>query len=126
MLQFRHRKTHILTCPFDHDHSLFTCEHTAQEDESVSILQELDLGCHTLFLMSDGSMDLLANDEQTPYLAENALHLDSEETYRLFISLHEQFKQREVCQDEQGKGTTHAVSRTACHRPTRSALRRDQ
>ena len=61
--------------------------------ENVAILQELDLGWHTLFLMSDGSIDLLANDEQTPYLAENALHLDSDETYRLFISLHEQFKQ---------------------------------
>ena len=63
-------------------------------DESVSILHELDLGLHTLFLMSDGSIDLLANDEQTPYLAENGLHLDDDETYRLFISLHEQFKQQ--------------------------------
>jgi hypothetical protein len=63
--------------------------------ESVSILEELDLGWHTLLLMSDGSMDLLANDEQTPYLAENALHLDSDETYRLFLSLHEQFKQQQ-------------------------------
>ena len=64
------------------------------DEESAAILQELDLGWHTLFLMSDGSMDLLANDEQTPYLAENALHLDSDETYRLFVSLHEQFKQQ--------------------------------
>lgn len=69
-------------------------------EESVAILQELDLGCHTLFLMSDGSIDLLANDEQTPYLAENALHLDRDETYRLFISLHEQFKQQNVCREE--------------------------
>ena len=65
-------------------------------EESVAILQELDLGCHTLFLLSDGSIDLLANDEQTPYLAENALHLDSDETYRLFLSLHEQFKEQQV------------------------------
>jgi len=63
-------------------------------EESVALLQELDLGWHTLFLLSDGSMDLLANDEHTPYLAEQALHLDSDETYRLFISLHEQFKQQ--------------------------------
>ncbi|MGH2493794.1 MAG: hypothetical protein ACRDIV_03735 [Ktedonobacteraceae bacterium] len=62
--------------------------------ESIAILQELDLGWHTLLLMNDGSIDLLANDEQTPYLAENGLHLDSNETYRLFISLHEQFKQQ--------------------------------
>ena len=64
--------------------------------ESLDILEELDLGCHTLFLMSDGSVDLLANDEQTPYLAVNMLHLDSDETYRLFISLHEQFKQQQA------------------------------
>ena len=61
--------------------------------ETVSILQELDLGRHTLFMMSDGSIDLLANDHQTPYLADNGLSLDSDETYRLFISLREQFKQ---------------------------------
>lgn len=70
------------------------------EQESVAILQELDLGCYTLFLMSDGSIDLLANDSETPYLAENALHLDSDETYRLFISLHEQFKQQNVRRNE--------------------------
>jgi hypothetical protein len=65
-------------------------------EESVSILQELDLGWHTLLLMSDGSMDLLATEEQAPSLAENGLHLDTDETYRLFISLHEQFKQQEA------------------------------
>jgi len=59
-------------------------------DESASILYELDLGLHTLLLMSDGSIDLLANDEQTRSL--DGLHLDKDETYRLFISLHEQFK----------------------------------
>lgn len=70
-------------------------------DESLSLLQELDLGCHTLFLLSDGGMDLLANDEQTPYLAENALHLDRDETYRLFISLHERFKQQNARPDQE-------------------------
>jgi len=44
--------------------------------------------------MSDGSIDLLANDEQTPYLADNGISLDCDETYRLFISLQEQFKQK--------------------------------
>jgi len=68
--------------------------------EDVAILQELDLGWHTLFLLSDGSVDLLANEEQTPNLAENALHLDSDETYRLFISLHEQFKQQDIRRNE--------------------------
>lgn len=61
--------------------------------EAVSILHELDLGHHTLFMMSDGSIDLLDNDEQAPSLVENGIRLDSNETYRLFISLHEQFKQ---------------------------------
>jgi len=60
--------------------------------ETVPILHELDLGQHTLFIMSDGSIDLFANDEQTPYLADNGMCLDSDETYRLFISLQEQFK----------------------------------
>ena len=62
--------------------------------EPVSILHELNLGQHTLFIMSNGSIDLLANDEHTPYLADNVLTLDSDETYRLFVSLHEQYKQR--------------------------------
>lgn len=31
--------------------------------ETASILHELDLGLHTLFLMSDGGIDVLANDE---------------------------------------------------------------
>ena len=60
--------------------------------ESVSILHELDLGQHTLFLRSDGGLNLLANDERTPYLADNGMYLDSDETYRLFISLKEQFQ----------------------------------
>jgi len=54
-----------------------------------------------LFLMSDGSIDLLANDSETPYLAENAFHLDSDETYRLFISLHEQYKQQNARMEEE-------------------------
>jgi hypothetical protein len=62
--------------------------------ETASILHELDLGQHTFFIMSDGSIDLLANDEQTPYLADNGISLDCDETYRLFISLQEQFKQK--------------------------------
>ena len=74
-------------------------QHSVQE--SIAILHELDLGWHTLFLLSDGSMDLLANDEQTLYLAENALHLDSDETYRLFVSLHEQFKQQQARLDKE-------------------------
>src|SRR6266852_5892196 len=31
MLQFRHRKTHILKCHLEHEHNLFTCEHNVQE-----------------------------------------------------------------------------------------------
>lgn len=62
--------------------------------ENVSILHELNLGHHTLFMMSDGGIDLLANDEHTPYLADHALRLDGDEAYRLFVSLQEQFQHR--------------------------------
>ena len=64
--------------------------------EVASILHELDLGQHILLIMSDGSIDLLANNEQTPSLAENGIRLDGDETYRLFISLHEQFQHKNV------------------------------
>lgn len=62
---------------------------------AVSILHELNLGEHTLFIMSDGGIDLLANDEQISYLADNGMSLNSDETYRLFISLQEQFMHRD-------------------------------
>ena len=61
--------------------------------ETISVLHELDLGQHTLFILSDHSMNLLANDEHTSYLADNGMRLDNEETYRLFTSLYELFKQ---------------------------------
>jgi hypothetical protein len=60
--------------------------------ESDFILHELDLGGHILVLLSDGSIELVASEKQTPSFAETGLHLDSDETYRLFISLYEQFK----------------------------------
>ena len=83
--------------------------------EDIEILEELDLGCHTLFLMSDGSIDLLANDSETPYFAENALHLNSDETYRLFISLHEQFKQRQARLLEERMSRRNGIaSRPSC------------
>ena len=62
--------------------------------EPVSVLHEANLGQHTLCVMSNGGIDLLVNDEHPPSLADIALTLDSDETYRLFVSLREQFKQR--------------------------------
>jgi hypothetical protein len=62
--------------------------------EGASILHELDLGQHILCLLSDGSIDLLAHDGQTLSLIENGIRLDGDETYRLFIALHEQLKQK--------------------------------
>ncbi len=59
---------------------------------SVTVLEEIDLGAHHLFIMSDQSIDLLA-DEDAPYVADNLLSLDADETYRLLISLQEVFKQ---------------------------------
>ena len=60
-------------------------------DSSVTVLHEIDLGAHHLFIMSDQSIDLLA-DEDAPYVADNMLSLDASETYRLLISLQELFK----------------------------------
>ena len=61
-------------------------------DTQVTVLQEIDLGAHHLFIMSDQSIDMLA-DEQTSYLTDNMLSLDACETYRLLICLQEVFKQ---------------------------------
>lgn len=63
--------------------------------EDLAILEELDLGGHTLVFLNDGSMELISNEEQTPDLTHASLQLDSDETYRLFLSLHEQFKQQD-------------------------------
>ena len=66
---------------------------TATRENSVTVLHEIDLGAHHLFIMSDQSIDLLADEEQAPYVADNVLSLDTEETYRLLVSLQEVFKQ---------------------------------
>ena len=63
---------------------------------SVTVLHEIDLGAHHLFIMSDQSIDLLADEEQVPYVADNVISLDADETYRLLISLQEVFKQKTV------------------------------
>lgn len=65
---------------------------TTPQHTSVTVLREINLGAHYLFVMSDQSIDLMA-DENTPYVAENVLSLDSCEAYRLLISLQEVFKQ---------------------------------
>lgn len=70
--------------------------HQPCSPQTVCILHELDVGQHTLFILSDGSIDLLANDEAFPYLADNILHLSSDEVYKVFISLQEQFRQKEM------------------------------
>jgi hypothetical protein len=62
-------------------------------DAQVTVLREIGLGAHHLFIMSDQSIDLMV-DEQAPYVADNALSLDAYETYRLLISLQEVFKQK--------------------------------
>ncbi|HJT57398.1 MAG TPA: hypothetical protein VJ761_12940 [Ktedonobacteraceae bacterium] len=64
--------------------------------ETVAILHELDLGQHILLILSDSSIDLLAHTGQTPSLVDHGLRLDSDETYRLFISLREQFQRKSV------------------------------
>lgn len=58
----------------------------------VSTIHELELGQHTLFILDNQSIDILDLSGEAPYLADNGVHLDREETYRLFISLKEVFK----------------------------------
>ncbi len=84
------------TAPLEHTAGHENPIEQALLSETGSPLYELDLGQHTLFIMSDGSIDLLAHDEQTLYFADNGLRLNSDETYRLFISLQEQFQRKEV------------------------------
>jgi hypothetical protein len=64
----------------------------ASRESTVTVLQEIHLGAHHLFIMSDQSIDVLA-DEQALSGVENVLSLDSCEAYRLMISLQEAFKQ---------------------------------
>lgn len=59
---------------------------------TTTVLREINLGAHSLFVMSDQSIDLLA-DEDTPYVADTVLSLDASEAYRLMICLQEVFKQ---------------------------------
>lgn len=61
-------------------------------DSSVIVLHEIDLGVHHLFIMSDQSIDSMA-DEQASYVADNMLSLDACEIYRLMMCLQEVFKQ---------------------------------
>jgi hypothetical protein len=61
-------------------------------ERPVTVLQEINLGAHQLVIMSDQSIEVLA-DAHAPFGVEHALSLDSCEAYRLLISLHEAFKQ---------------------------------
>ncbi|MBE3558845.1 MAG: hypothetical protein IMW89_06420 [Ktedonobacteraceae bacterium] len=64
------------------------------ETTAASLLHELDLGQHRLCLMSDGSIGLFHKEEQTSsHQHDNRICLDHDETYRLFVSLHELFRQ---------------------------------
>ena len=79
--------------------------------EPVVPLHTLDLGQHTLCIMSDGSISLFAHGQQaSPLSADNLLSLDSDETYRLFISLHEQFQAQQHKEDEAGAARQVSLS----------------
>ena len=60
--------------------------------EGVSALYELDLGLHTLIVMSNQTIDLLAHEEAS-YVADNLMTLDHEEAYKLLTSLQTLFRQ---------------------------------
>jgi hypothetical protein len=64
----------------------------ASRESPATVIQEIHLGAHHLFIMSDQSIEVLA-DEHALSGAEHVLSLDSGETYRLLISLQEAFKQ---------------------------------
>jgi hypothetical protein len=64
----------------------------ASRESTVTVIQEINLGAHYLVIMSDQSIEVLA-DEQTPSGGEHVLSLDSGEAYRLLISLQEAFMQ---------------------------------
>ncbi len=49
---------------------------TTPQHTSATVLREINLGAHSLFVMSDQSIDLMT-DENMPYVADNALSLDS-------------------------------------------------
>lgn len=61
-------------------------------DTHMTVVREINLGQHILFLMSDQSIDVMRS-ESTPYVADNVLSLDHCEAYRLMISLQEMFKE---------------------------------
>lgn len=55
----------------------------------IVVEHELDLGEHSLILMSDGSADLIDNEpDSATYVADNAIILSSDELYKLYVSLH--------------------------------------
>jgi hypothetical protein len=61
-------------------------------DTHATIIREINLGQHVLFLMSDQSIDVMCS-EAAPYVADNMFSLDSVEAYHLMISLQEMFKE---------------------------------
>jgi hypothetical protein len=60
-------------------------------DAPVTVVQELELGAHTLFLMSDQSISI-ADFSGEHYYADNAISLTAEETYRLCVALQTMFQ----------------------------------
>ena len=63
--------------------------------ENEGILHTFDLGQHLLLLMHDGGMELMTMTEQAMSSVDTVMQLTSEETYRLYSSLHEQFQHLE-------------------------------
>lgn len=68
-------------------------EHTMFQNTTVTVRREINLGQHCLFLLSDQSIDLMCNVQQTSCIADNVLRLDNCEAYRLMISLQEMFQE---------------------------------
>ena len=74
--------------------------HPIHDVMAVTLLRELDLGQHILLIMNDGSIEVLIQDEQRSY---NGIYLNSDETYRLFLSLQEQLREEQEAWARRGK-----------------------
>lgn len=66
---------------------------TPSQSTPATVQQEIDLGKHYLFLMSDQGIDLVCSDEQISHAPDSIISLDSSEAYRLIVSLQEMFRE---------------------------------
>ena len=57
--------------------------------EYASPQRRMNIGRHTLFIMDDGTIALLVNEDQKRNEEDNGIQLTADEAYRLLVALHE-------------------------------------